>query len=205
MNVSRVAVVVAVSLLLGACATGKSKYQCPVPNGVSCKSVKQMYDITDAGGEEGLADARNALQGNGPSPDAPKKKSSRSSAPSAGGVAATNPHSVTIFDPGDPVPLIVEPKVLRVLITPWEDARGDLHAGGYVFTEIESRRWSIAPPAAKTSRTAFPLQVEIAGLERGKPNGAKAVSGANTATPVKETTGTSSAKSPERSSGGGGS
>lgn len=198
-----VAFVLSASILLGACATGKSKYQCPIPNGVSCKSVKQMYDITDASGEEGLSDARNALQGKAGEREQRKRgKAPRSSRDDDGVIE--NP-TVAILDPGDPLPLRVEAKVLRVLITPWEDARGDLHAGGYVFTEIETRRWSMAPPAATSGRTAFPLQVEIAGMERVQSNRATAVSGANAATPGKETAGTPSAKPPERSSGGGGS
>jgi conjugal transfer pilus assembly protein TraV len=198
MKMSHLALIVSASLLLGACATGKTKFQCPVPNGVACKSVKDMYEVTDAAGEQGLVDARNALHGS----DGRSTKSRRGHARVE--TMDDGAHEVTLLDPGDPIPLRVAPRVLRVLITPWEDAGGDLHAGGYVFTEIESRRWSMAPPAQKTSRTAFPLQVEIAGMER-KSNRATAVPGANTATPGKESAAAPGAKPTERSSGGGGS
>ncbi|OJY94432.1 MAG: hypothetical protein BGP25_05425 [Lysobacterales bacterium 63-13] len=188
------------ALLLGACAVGKSKFQCPVPDGVACKSVKEMYVVTDAGGEQGLVDARNALHG---TESKPQKRSRRHQGEEVNAPEG-EPHSVSILDPGDLAPLRVAPRVLRVLITPWEDAVGDLHAGGYVFTEIESRRWSMAPPAKPSANHAFPLHVEIAGMERGA-NRATVVSGANTATPGKETAATPDTKSPERNSGGGGS
>jgi conjugal transfer pilus assembly protein TraV len=195
-NVSRVILVVAMCAVLGACAMGKSKFQCPVPNGVSCKSVKEMYVVTDAAGEQGLEDARNALQGR-----EREKHKHRGDSPE---ISTSEGHTVSILDPGDPLPLRVPPRVLRVLITPWEDANGDLHAGGYVFTEIESRRWSMASAPAKSARSAFPLQVEIAGMERATGR-THAVPGANTATPGRESTATSNAKPSERSSGGGGS
>lgn len=207
------------ALALGACATGKAKYQCPVPNGVSCKSVKQMYDITDAGGEQGLADAKAALQGKARPPHGsyvvPTNESVRALPTSAGYVAPTNysstgappTQSAGVIEPTDPLPLRMPPRVLRVLITPWEDNAGDLHAGGYVFTEIEARRWTLASTGpAQNSLIVHPLQVEIAGIERGPARANNtAVPGANPATPGRESTSSSNARPSERSSDGGGS
>ena len=52
-------------------------------------------------------------------------------------------------------------QVMRVWIAPWEDSRGDLHAPGYLYTEIEPRRWSLGAPA-EPERDALirPLQIE---------------------------------------------
>ena len=57
------------------------------------------------------------------------------------------------------VPLRSPARVMRIWIAPWEDSRGDLHAPGYLYTEIEPRRWALderddaAPPVR-------PLQIE---------------------------------------------
>ena len=57
------------------------------------------------------------------------------------------------------VPLRSPARVMRIWIAPWEDSRGDLHAPGYLFTEIEPRHWALdarddaAPPVR-------PLQIE---------------------------------------------
>jgi conjugal transfer pilus assembly protein TraV len=38
------------------------------------------------------------------------------------------------------VPLRIPPKIIRIWIAPWEDADGDLHQPGYIFSEINDRR-----------------------------------------------------------------
>jgi len=57
------------------------------------------------------------------------------------------------------VPLRTPARVMRIWIAPWEDSRGDLHAPGYLYTEIEPRHWALddrddAPPPVR------PLQIE---------------------------------------------
>ena len=73
-------------------------------------------------------------------------------------VVATGP---VLPRPEGPVPLRVPAQVMRVWIAPWEDSRGDLHAPGYLYTEIEPRRWSLGAPA-EPERDALirPLQIE---------------------------------------------
>jgi hypothetical protein len=59
------------------------------------------------------------------------------------------------------VPIRVPAQVMRIWIAPWEDTRGDLHAPGYVYTEIEPRRWTLGVPGAgATERLVRPLQIE---------------------------------------------
>jgi hypothetical protein len=63
--------------------------------------------------------------------------------------------------PEDAVPLRVPAQVMRVWIAPWEDSRGDLHAPGYLYTEIEPRRWTLGVPAEPDRETLIrPLQIE---------------------------------------------
>ncbi len=63
--------------------------------------------------------------------------------------------------PEGPVPIRTPAQVMRVWIAPWEDSRGDLHAPGYLYSEIEPRRWTLgAPPAGNGERRITPLQIE---------------------------------------------
>jgi conjugal transfer pilus assembly protein TraV len=60
----------------------------------------------------------------------------------------------------EPLPLRLPAQVMRIWLAPWEDDRGDLHAGGYVYTEIAPRTWSLAEgPAPATPARLRPLQV----------------------------------------------
>jgi conjugal transfer pilus assembly protein TraV len=50
---------------------------------------------------------------------------------------------------------------MRIWIAPWEDSRGDLHAPGYLYTEIEPRRWTLGAPAEPDREFLIrPLQIE---------------------------------------------
>ena len=63
--------------------------------------------------------------------------------------------------PEGPVPLRLPAQVMRIWIAPWEDSRGDLHAPGYLYTEIEPRRWSLGASAEPDRDTLIrPLQIE---------------------------------------------
>ncbi len=173
---------VAAALLAG-CALGKSKFQCPTPQGAACKSVTEIYEMTDAYGEEGLTAVSRTIKGE----DAPPSNAS-SSAQASQGIAPP----VVVVDPGDPFPVRTPAKIMRVLMAPWEDTSGNLHAGGYVFTEIEARKWLIGQPGERRGSRTLKLQVEPS----------SAVSGA-AASPGKEPAKVPTAKPAERMSGGG--
>lgn len=42
-------------------------------------------------------------------------------------------------------------KIMRIYLRPWEDDAGDLHMSGFIFTEIEPRKWSVAQRVADDS------------------------------------------------------
>jgi hypothetical protein len=66
-----------------------------------------------------------------------------------------------LSQPEDPLALRVPARVMRIWIAPWEDSRGDLHAPGYVYTEIEPRRWTLGAQAERNRETLVrPLQME---------------------------------------------
>jgi conjugal transfer pilus assembly protein TraV len=76
--------------------------------------------------------------------------------------------------PEGPVPIRLPAQVLRVWIAPWEDAHGDLHAPGYVYTEVVPRRWSLGEPASATATQRItPLQVQHRGEGTATPRAAR--------------------------------
>jgi len=62
----------------------------------------------------------------------------------------------------DPLPLRLPAQVMRIWLAPWEDDRGDLHASGYVYTEIVPRTWTLAEGPARFSNALLrPLQSAV--------------------------------------------
>jgi len=93
------------------------------------------------------------------------------------GTRVVSPGAVPAY-PEDPLARRLPAKVMRIWIAPWEDSRGDLHAPGYLYTEIEPRRWTVGGPA-ETERVTLirPLQIERrdtqpSGARSGRDTGA---------------------------------
>ncbi|TAM33219.1 MAG: hypothetical protein EPN60_02045 [Nevskiaceae bacterium] len=40
--------------------------------------------------------------------------------------------------------LLTRPRVVRVLVLPWEDDGGDLNAGGYLYLRLDRGAWTVA-------------------------------------------------------------
>ncbi|MBK1717301.1 TraV family lipoprotein [Thiocystis violacea] len=61
----------------------------------------------------------------------------------------------------DPIPLRMPAQVMRIWFAPWEDRQSDLHASGYVFTEITPKTWTLAAGPDRFSQAWLkPLQME---------------------------------------------
>lgn len=59
-----------------------------------------------------------------------------------------------------PIPVRVPARIMRVLISPWESEDDALHVPGYVYLEIEKRKWTIGDRAKASTTTLRPLQVK---------------------------------------------
>ena len=55
--------------------------------------------------------------------------------------------------PDQPVPIRTPAVVMRIWVAPWIDTSDDLHAPGYVYTEIEPRKWIYLNESYKGSRS----------------------------------------------------
>lgn len=62
----------------------------------------------------------------------------------------------------DPIPLRMPAEVMRIWLAPWEDRQSDLHASGYVYTEISPKTWTLATGPDRFSNALLtPLQMAV--------------------------------------------
>jgi conjugal transfer pilus assembly protein TraV len=137
----------AVFLSVG-CAT---QYGCKgMPDDLQCLSTTEAYQVTD-----------KAL------PEPSKPETPKSEAVKAEAIVPFPRHArqpVPKID--DPTPIRTPAQVMRIWIAPWEDSDGDLMVSGYVYTELEPRRWMIGKSAPTVSPSLSPLQIEQRPPER---------------------------------------
>lgn len=69
--------------------------------------------------------------------------------------------------PAKPYPVRTPSKVMRVWIAPWVDRSDNLHAGGYLFAEIEKRTWTLGEINTSSSVRLRPLEsLKIGGQKK---------------------------------------
>ncbi len=179
--------VIGVIALLSGCTSmlnvGSPDYACPgMPGGVQCMSARDVYAATN--------------NGNVPAPmvraDDPDdaKRSSKATEVQRGGSGDEVQASVRQPAPNDvvgnyvaprlpdqPIPIRTPAQVMRIWVAPWEDANGDLNTTGYIYSEIEPRRWVVGEPVSQSAPVLRPLQSTRAANdnafeERGSSTGA---------------------------------
>lgn len=137
---------------------GNSDYACTgLPDGVQCMSARDVYAATN--------------DGQVPRPVSPEEikeqKKGRAAARESEAVPSTSSGGVgdTVINtyvapqlPNKPVPIRTPAQVMRIWVAPWEDTNGDLIVTGYVYTEIEPRRWVIGDSTPEVEPVIRPLQ-----------------------------------------------
>ena len=148
----------AVLLVLSGCSSfniGSDEYGCPgMPSGVQCMSARDVYSATN--------------DGNVPRPMKPEEVKAKAEADGGGSsdvsVSSSNSGDSVIDNyvaprlPDRPIPIRTPAQVMRNWVAPWEDTNGDLIVTGYVYTEIEPRRWVIGDGAPQSEPVLRPLQ-----------------------------------------------
>lgn len=133
-------------LALLALAGCSAKYGCKgLPDDPTCLSAVEAYKATD----------RTPVKPD----DADGKTESKPNSNSPMAAAVRSPESAPNPKIDDPTPLRTPAQVMRIWIAPWEDADGDLNVSGYVYTELEPRRWMIGKSAPTLTPVIAPLQV----------------------------------------------
>lgn len=106
---------------------GENEFKCNAPDGIRCQSARQVYESGGSRGDlvQGTSSAEILDLGYDPRdrwPNAPW----------------TNAPTIDA-----PQPVRRPPQIMRAYIHPFEDAKGDLHMPGLIYTEIERRRWNV--------------------------------------------------------------
>ncbi|MFO1433937.1 MAG: type IV conjugative transfer system lipoprotein TraV [Candidatus Competibacteraceae bacterium] len=173
-----VVVVIAARLLsgCGSLGLGSDHFGCAgVPEGVHCLSARQVYQATEGTDTvkspptESTAapvppPASDTVRGgDGPRTEWPMPTMAPpavTAVPAVIPVAATRsglPQTASTPAPrlDGPVPIRTPAQVMRIWFGPWEDQGGNLHLTGYVYTEIEPRRWVVGTVAEAVSPSLF--------------------------------------------------
>ncbi len=136
--------------LLNGCSylgIGQGDFSCPGGvDGVRCMSARQVYQATE-------------------SSDYVKTKSESNKAENGKTAIVTGQFKngtsqVAVPSIEQPIPIRTQAKVMRIWMAPWEDDDGDLHADGYLYTEIESRRWNLGDHFRSPGTAISPLSVQ---------------------------------------------
>ena len=156
------------AVLLGAAAlsgcsalnTGEEEFSCSgMPGSIYCASARDVYEATNDGvvpspmrKEDAYnEDCDDCVKSEDVNPDLQKggEESSGAVARPVNGeretLAVTDDEIINNYVapalPDKPVPIRTPSQVMRIWVAPYVDVNGDLQAPGYVYTEIEPRRW----------------------------------------------------------------
>lgn len=138
-----------IGALSGGCSwmgVGHSDFsECPggTTDGVSCHSAREIYRMTDRADSIKAGKDGAAIEGGKDG--------------SAGAAYDPRQHPVAVPSIGQPLPIRTQPVVMRIWVAPWEDDAGDLHADGYIYTEIEERRWNLGGRYKGPQKSFAPL------------------------------------------------
>jgi conjugal transfer pilus assembly protein TraV len=148
MKITNLILSAALVAMLSACGGSglfaNSEYGCSgLPVGVRCMSASDAYAATEE--KDYIAPTDRMI-------------------PEGGVVAASAPMPmasgglVPMPDvPRDKVAIRTPSMVMRIVIAPYEDKRGDLHMADVVYSEVRKRRWQIGLPAEEDDQMMTPL------------------------------------------------
>lgn len=177
--------VAAMATLVQGCASlnyAESEYSCPGrPDGITCTDVRDVYAMTNGDDyQQRIEAARIKQSDNGnKSTDAHKQAAAPAAqTPTAAQMAPVRPsvRGVLPQNVSEVVPLRTPAEVMRIYVRPWETKHGDLYVPGYIYTEIEPRRWMIGDKAVDSSERITILQATDSGalMRAGNPGGGEA-------------------------------
>ncbi|SIR00652.1 type IV conjugative transfer system lipoprotein TraV [Aquipseudomonas alcaligenes] len=136
---------------------GESEYTCKgMPNGATCMSAKDVYSATE--GDDYKTQLKKEQEGSNTDPSDSKEgpQVTRVLYPE-GADNAPIPMRAR-----NPLPIRTQAVVMRIAVDPWEDENGDLNIPGFIYTEIEPRRWEIGARQPNAAPTLRPLSIKPA-------------------------------------------
>lgn len=156
-------VAVASMLTLTGCGSlvgGNSEYGCKgMPDSVTCMSVGDVYQLTDGDNYKETVSDVSKRQMAGEDVQVKTVAAGGNTGPS---ISSGAPYVPVPQPTANPQPIRTPSQVMRVLVDPYESADGDLNVPGYVYTEIEPRRWEVGATKATTIQPIIrPMQVPV--------------------------------------------
>lgn len=147
----------AVALMLSGCTSimglGSDEYGCKgMPNGVTCMSAMDVYSATE--GDDYKTQLKKEQEDG-----AGRSEKSSAGATTRVLIAEGSDNVPMPMRARNPLPIRSQAVVMRIAIDPWEDEKGDLYVPGFVYTEVEARRWEIGARNPQATPTLRPLNI----------------------------------------------
>ncbi|WP_137887495.1 type IV conjugative transfer system lipoprotein TraV [Pseudomonas sp. 2FE] len=128
---------------------GASEYTCKgMPNGATCMSAKDVYSATE--GDDYKTKLKQEQEG-------AVENKKEGEAKTRVLIAEGADNAPIPMRARNPLPIRSQAVVMRIAIDPWEDEKGDLYVPGFIYTEVEHRRWEIGARQPNASPTLRPL------------------------------------------------
>jgi len=156
-----------VTIASGCASYGAENYGCSgVPNGVTCMSSRDVFNASNSGEKPVQRTSLNTDNDD----DSRDKDDREETSNQIRQVRSINNKTDPVLDtfvttriPDRPIPIRTPAQVMRIWIASWEDTTsGALMAPGYVYTEVEPRKWVIGKTESavkKQSHTFNPLEL----------------------------------------------
>jgi conjugal transfer pilus assembly protein TraV len=152
--------------VLGACSSlsgydAQSNFSCKAPDGVLCQSMSGIY--------------ANAQAHNLPGQQVKHDRSGDTDAIPPAAAQATEAVMTKPIYSGTPIRSA--PYTLRIWVSPWEDADGDLHDQSYVYVMVNNGEWLIEHNRRRIQQTYQPVRAprDRTPSETGTPTAAGTV------------------------------
>ena len=147
---------------------GHEEFSCSgMPDSVYCHSTRDVYEATHdgvvpapMGGEaynKECTDCKKSHLDMDGSEVSEGSGNTRTNVQTEHGSDEVIDNYVTVALPERPIPIRTPSQVMRIWVAPFIDTNGDFNSPGYVFTEIEPRRWVLAKERDKVDRMLTPL------------------------------------------------
>lgn len=166
---------------LSGCAllnTGEEEFSCSgMPGSIYCASARDVYEATHNGvvpspmkkGDAYNEDCGDCVRSEDVNPELQRTQDDQTPSPDKvrktdSTLAVTDDelinNYVTPALPDKPIPIRTPSQVMRIWVAPYVDRNGDLQAPGFVYTEIEPRRWIMKTQTddGMNSRAFAPLE-----------------------------------------------
>ncbi|SER87932.1 conjugal transfer pilus assembly protein TraV [Azotobacter beijerinckii] len=139
---------------------GEEEYSCKgMPEGATCMSAREVYAATDGGAYK--TQLRQEQDKGSTKKGKDKKKEGKEGEPETRVLFAEGADNTPLpMRVRSPLPIRSQAVVMRIAVDPWEDDNGDLYVPGFVYTEIEPRRWEIGTRNPQVIPSLRPLTVQ---------------------------------------------